>query len=95
MAGRERDLARCAHRLGYLAAYRVPTDDQLDQTLYTLRSQASVKHGRAGNAGTAAHPTVAAACALTAERPGDAPVQGLTAQRGRHGSPDACPQRLA
>ncbi len=72
---------------GYLAAYRVPTDDQLDQTLYTLRSQASGETWTALEmSGTAAHPTVAAACAvLTAERPGDAPVQGLTAQRGRHG----------
>lgn len=72
---------------GYLAAYRVRTDDQLDQTLYTLRSQASGETWTALEmSGTAAHPTMAAACAvLTAERPGDAPVQGLTAQRGRHG----------
>jgi hypothetical protein len=36
--------------------------------------------------GDATHPTVTAACAvLTAERPGDAPLPGLTPQRGRHG----------
>ena len=72
---------------GYLAAYRVRADDQLDQTLYTLRSQASGETWTALEmTGTAAQPTMAAACAvLTAERPGDAPVKGLTAQRGRHG----------
>lgn len=72
---------------GHLAAYRVPADDQLDQTLYTLRSQSSGETWTALEmSGTPADPTVAAACAvLTAERPGDAPAPGLTAQRGRHG----------
>lgn len=72
---------------GYLAAYRVPADDQLDQTLYNLRSQASGETWTALEmTGAAAEPTVAAACAvLTADRPGDAPAPGLTAQRGRHG----------
>jgi type VII secretion protein EccE len=72
---------------GYLAAYRVPADEQLDQTLYTLRSQASGETWTAMEmSGAATQPTVTAACAvLTAERPGDAPVPGLTAQRGRHG----------
>lgn len=72
---------------GYLAAYRVPADDQLDQTLYALRSQASGETWTALEmSGAAAQPTVVAACAvLTAERPGDAPAPGLMAQRGRHG----------
>jgi len=72
---------------GYLAAYRVPTDDRLDQTLYTLRSQTSGETWTAVEMfGSAAHPTVTATCAvLTAERPAEAPVAGLTAQQGRHG----------
>jgi type VII secretion protein EccE len=72
---------------GYLAAYRVPVGDELDQTLYALRTQASGETWTALEmSGTAAQPTVAAACAvLTAQRPGKAPLPGLTAQRGRHG----------
>ena len=73
--------------VGYLAAYRVPVDDNLDQTLYTLRTAPSGETWTALEmSGAAEQPTVAAACAvLTAERPGGAPVAGLTAQRGRHG----------
>lgn len=72
---------------GFLAAYRIPADGHLDQTLYALRSQASCETWTALHmSGNAAQPTVAAACAvLTAERQGDPPVPGLTAQRGRHG----------
>lgn len=73
--------------VGYLAAYRVPVDDNLDQTLYTLRTAPSGETWTALEmSGAAEQPRVAAACAvLTAERPGAVPVAGLTAQRGRHG----------
>jgi type VII secretion protein EccE len=72
---------------GYLCAYRVSADDDLEQTLYTLRSNGFDETWTALEmSGSAAAPRVAAACAvLTPERPGDAPAQGLTAQRGRHG----------
>lgn len=72
---------------GYLAAYRVPVDEELDQTLYALRTQTAGETWTALEmSGTAAQPTVAAACAvLTEQKPGNAPLPGLTAHRGRHG----------
>jgi type VII secretion protein EccE len=72
---------------GYLAAYRVPVDDKLDQTLNALRTQGSNETWTALEmSGDPARPTIAAACAvLTAERPDGAPASGLTALRGRHG----------
>ncbi len=72
---------------GYLAAYRVPVDEKLDQTLHALRTQGSDETWTALEmSGDPARPSVTAACALlTAERPGSAPAPGLTALRGRHG----------
>jgi type VII secretion protein EccE len=72
---------------GYLAAYRVVVDDSLDETLSAVRSQASGETWTTLElSGAAARPSVAAACALlTADRPANAPVPGLAAQRGRHG----------
>jgi type VII secretion protein EccE len=72
---------------GYLSAYRVPVDDGLEQTVHTLRSNASGETWTALEMfGSVTAPRVAAACAvLTPERPDDAPAKGLTAQRGRHG----------
>lgn len=72
---------------GYLATYRVPVDEELDQTWYALRTQGSNETWTAVEmSGDPARPTLAAACAvLTAERPGRAPAPGVTALRGRHG----------
>jgi type VII secretion protein EccE len=72
---------------GYVAAYRVGRTDRLDETLAELRSQASGESWTAVElSGTATQPAVAVGCALlTSDKPGKAPVSGLTAQRGRHG----------
>ncbi|OBK71956.1 type VII secretion protein EccE [Mycobacterium sp. 1274761.0] len=72
---------------GYLAAYRVAIDDSLGETLSAVRSQASGETWTTLElSGAAGRPSVAAACALhSPNRPANAPVPGLAAQRGRHG----------
>jgi type VII secretion protein EccE len=69
---------------GYVAAYRVAVDDRLDETLSAVRSHESSEIWAALEfSGTATKPTVTAGCAIrTDERPGSAPLPGLTAQRG-------------
>lgn len=72
---------------GYLAAYRIAVDDQLEQRLSQIWAQGLGETWTTVElSGSAAQPTIAASCALfTAERPRTAPLSGLTAQRGRHG----------
>ncbi|MGB3355724.1 MAG: type VII secretion protein EccE [Mycobacterium sp.] len=72
---------------GYLAAYRIRTDERLADTLAALSAS---DQGETWTAleftGSRAHPEIAAACAIrTAERPGSrAPLAGLTPERGEH-----------
>lgn len=72
---------------GYVAAYRVKVDDQLAETLDSVRATGAGEVWIAVEfTGSRTQLEVAAACALrTAERPtGRAPLPELTPERGRH-----------
>jgi type VII secretion protein EccE len=68
---------------GVVAAYGIPVDENLAQRLAEIWSQATETWTTLEFGGTAAHPTVAAACALRSAEPvRGVPVSGLMALRG-------------
>ncbi len=65
----------------YIAAYRIRVDESLPGTLDAIRAHpARETYTALEIAGDPAQPTVASACALAT----DAPLAGLTPQRGNH-----------
>ncbi|MGV9798712.1 type VII secretion protein EccE [Mycobacterium sp. NPDC003449] len=72
---------------GYVAAYRVPATDSLDQTLAAIGALEAQETWTAMEfSGTPARPMLVVGCAVrTGERPrAKAPVRGLGPARGRH-----------
>ncbi|OCB31179.1 type VII secretion protein EccE [Mycobacterium malmoense] len=71
----------------YLAAYRIPVDETLPQTLGEIRSSSALETCIALEiAGDAAQPTIAAACAVQTDTQPErrAPLAGLIPQAGNH-----------
>lgn len=71
----------------YIAAYEIPVDDVLPETLDAIRSHSARETCTALEiAGDRDEPTVAVACAFQTDTPPDrkAPLAGLTPQRGNH-----------
>jgi type VII secretion protein EccE len=74
---------------GYLAAYRVSSDNALPDTLQAIRSHPARETWTAleiADAGSGNHNTIAAACAFLTDirQRGAAPLAGLTPQHGNH-----------
>ncbi|MFN3006777.1 type VII secretion protein EccE [Mycolicibacterium wolinskyi] len=72
---------------GYVAAYRVAVNDNLDQTLAAISALPSEETWTALEfTGSPTHPLLTVGCAIrTADRPAaKAPLTGLTAARGTH-----------
>ncbi len=73
---------------GHLAAYRITVDEELADTLADVRACGSAQIWTVLEfTGSRAHPELTAVCALRAEeRPeAQAPLAGLTPERGQHG----------